>query len=1328
MLQSLLLVLLLCWPAVKGATRRPDNIALYKPTFPNSYNNINVNEGRRYAIYSPYFKTNFGVSIPQVIWFYIDLLEVFEIDHVIVTSTENSYGKDANRDFSIWCAKTFTDKNDIWKNPMTLCASEGSVPLVQREVKTYTCKNLCPGRYLVFTKLRNVKPLVFNEVEAYEKGTIKNRAMYRLTQQGTNYGDYAYSSRGVDGLHGCEWSTNSCVHSNSNVMKTFDYFAIDLGRTYRIFKMAISNRLETCCIDRVNTNPFEIRVAEETYAQALNDNGYKLCYRRAKTQFIWEAEFEFACVKKTVGRIAMFYIKGEYALAWSYNFCEVEVLAEIEEENIAYMKPTMKIDEIGTTSQASRAAVDGVMNTVFALGSCIATPGTSKTEWWSVDLMNTYIVRKILIFSRVESAEGVCINNLGVANDIKSIPDSAITSSDFYSYYYYKYYAKSVRLSSFTKRGQDSWCSKYPSRKSWLQIDLGKLATVTGFTFQGAYYYYYTSSFTIAYSTSASGALTGYKDAAGSMIILPGVDYYYSRVRMTWLAKEIVARRIRFYPYTWKTKSCFRVEIHGCYDAENELQNFKVKVAKSFDPTNYAKNTFSTCHTQKEPMVKGHHRFIHCKPAARGRYVVIEKDPALNAPLKFCELEVYGQEYDGNLASQMVVKQSSTNGTNVASRAVDGNRDSVMGRGSCSETKTSTTQNWWSVDLGQREEIGTVIITSGTGSCEKTMRNISILTTEKFDSTNFEKNVFKTCHHFKGIFQEGEIKTFQCAKGTRGRYLALSTPGAYPLSLCEVEVYPDNAVRTNIAQDKPAAQNSDAAGYSGSARLAVDGFRYTDPARNSMSLTPSGSLTWWSVDLLDTYHVRRMVVVNRDDERAEWLADFQALVSTAFSPHSINAVPYEICINGDEKMGPGEIRSQVCPKKAEGRYVFVRKNNGFPLSLCEVEVYATQPRKNLAHGKSAFMNTDILTSFSSSAPRATDGVYNNDFKFGSCSSTAGTQEREWWAANLIDDYVVESVFITNRGDCCAFRLRKFYVSLMDQFNAFDFDSNYFRLCNDQRKTAGGLDIQELRCPPAASGRHVLVIKEGAKNEPLVLCEVEVYGKPVSKQTSLEQQKIDGTYFGPTLQSLAYYSAVSTSGMAADGKREIKPDSACSKTEGNGKTEWWNIDLNAVYKLSRVDVYTAANASATKMQNMTVVVSNDFYPEDLNSIADQAHMTTAAPTSSTSTDASTTTAATTTAATTAATTTTATTGSTVSTTAGTTTTQSTTTQRQPVAFTVCNTFYGTIIPGQVIPFECPKGLVGRYVTILKTPAINDPLTLCEVEMFGVINRHVNSPTP
>jgi hypothetical protein len=86
----------------------------------------------------------------------------------------------------------------------------------------------------------------------------------------------------------------------------------------------------------------------------------------------------------------------------------------------------------------------------------------------------------------------------------------------------------------------------------------------------------------------------------------------------------------------------------------NELRNFKVQIAKSFDPVKYSSNTFQTCHTQKDYMVKGHHRFIHCKPAAMGRYVVVEKDPAKNDPLAFCEFEVYGQKHDGkNLLSEM---------------------------------------------------------------------------------------------------------------------------------------------------------------------------------------------------------------------------------------------------------------------------------------------------------------------------------------------------------------------------------------------------------------------------------------------------------------------------------------------------------------------------------------------------------------------------------------------------------------------------------------------------------------------------------------------------
>ena len=139
-------------------------------------------------------------------------------------------------------------------------------------------------------------------------------------------------------------------------------------------------------------------------------------------------------------------------------------------------------------------------------------------------------------------------------------------------------------------------------------------------------------------------------------------------------------------------------------------------------------------------------------------------------------------------------------------------------------------------------------------------------------------------------------------------------------------------------------------------------------------------------------------------------------------------------------------------------------------------------------------------------------------------------------------------------------------------------------------------------------------------------------------------------------------------------------------------------------------------SATKVQNLTVVVSDDFYPEDLNTIAKDAHQTTAAPTTTAPTDPS--------SAITSPTTAPSTAGSTGTTAPGAPTT--TTTSRVPVSFKVCETFYGTVLPGQVITFTCPKHLEGRYLTILKTPAVSDPLLMCEVEMFGVFKRAISTP--
>ena len=67
---------------------------------------------------------------------------------------------------------------------------------------------------------------------------------------------------------------------------------------------------------------------------------------------------------------------------------------------------TLQSDEVGGEGRGSVRAVDGDINDEFAGGSCITTPGKSRKEWWSVDLLADYKIRNIIIKARKDKAFG----------------------------------------------------------------------------------------------------------------------------------------------------------------------------------------------------------------------------------------------------------------------------------------------------------------------------------------------------------------------------------------------------------------------------------------------------------------------------------------------------------------------------------------------------------------------------------------------------------------------------------------------------------------------------------------------------------------------------------------------------------------------------------------------------------------------------------------------------------------------------------------------------------------------------------------------------------
>lgn len=65
------------------------------------------------------------------------------------------------------------------------------------------------------------------------------------------------------------------------------------------------------------------------------------------------------------------------------------------------------------------------------------------------------------------------------------------------------------------------------------------------------------------------------------------------------------------------------------------------------------------------------------------------------------------------------------------------------------------------------------------------------------------------------------------------------------------------------------------------------------------------------------------------------------------------------------------------------------------------------------------------------ASKANDGRRNSFYSQGFCSHTAGNETNPWWRVDLRRTYLVTSVKVTNRGDCCAERLNGAEIRIGD---------------------------------------------------------------------------------------------------------------------------------------------------------------------------------------------------------------------------------------------------------------------------------------------------------
>uniref|UniRef100_A0A667XKE0 Fucolectin tachylectin-4 pentraxin-1 domain-containing protein n=1 Tax=Myripristis murdjan TaxID=586833 RepID=A0A667XKE0_9TELE len=275
---------------------------------------------------------------------------------------------------------------------------------------------------------------------------------------------------------------------------------------------------------------------------------------------------------------------------------------------------------------------------------------------------------------------------------------------------------------------------------------------------------------------------------------------------------------------------------------------------------------------------------------------------------------------------------------------------------------------------------------------------------------------------------------------------------------------------------------------------AIDGNRASNWYQGSCSHTQYNFSPWWRLDLLKTYKVDSVSITNRDI-LPERINGIEIRIGNSLDNNGNNNPR---CAVVSHIVGGGTETFQC--NGMEGRYVnVVVPGRREYLTLCEVEFTMASMSSDTELKKREVLKRDHTSTQSSirgapwtgysAASHTIDGNRGSQFIAGSCSTTE-YQTNPWWRVDLLDSYIITSIIITVRGDCCADETigANIYISdspIQDQ---------------SPKKVSLGESFT-LNFTSKVEGRYVTVKMEG-QNKVLSLCEVEVYGYPAATGESL----------------------------------------------------------------------------------------------------------------------------------------------------------------------------------------------------------------------------------
>ncbi|KAJ8340850.1 hypothetical protein SKAU_G00331410 [Synaphobranchus kaupii] len=255
-------------------------------------------------------------------------------------------------------------------------------------------------------------------------------------------------------------------------------------------------------------------------------------------------------------------------------------------------------------------------------------------------------------------------------------------------------------------------------------------------------------------------------------------------------------------------------------------------------------------------------------------------------------------------------------------------------------------------------------------------------------------------------------------------------------------------------------------GLYGHADNAIDGNRDSTFIHASCSHTNNDANPWWRVDLLEEYVVASVTITGLVDCCAERINGAEIHIGNSLVNNGID--------NQQMKVKMMILLFQILAIST------LKLVSALDISDKRLENVALRGRP----ASRPFWRSE--QSVYSHAGNSIDGNRDSNLIHGSCSITHN-DANPWWRVDLLEEYVVASVTITNRGDCvvCATWIIGAQITIGDSLENNGIDNPQ---CSVVSSLAAG-ETKTFQCDVPLSGRYVTVYLP--RRDYLEICEVEV---------------------------------------------------------------------------------------------------------------------------------------------------------------------------------------------------------------------------------------------